>query len=222
MQSTDYSCGPAALATVLQNMGINVTEQELKVLAGTDVSGTSMHGLAQAARSKGLNATGMRLSIDELRPDMIVHVINDGTPHYSVIKEVTNESVRLADPSLGNIEMTREKFNEIYTGNALVISDPNMQVNTTNQTGSVQAENQTLTDETMQSIRRRVIWKVVGVIVVAAIICALKWAEITLAGWVVKTAISDWLRGLCINPFCTRRSIQPYSLNYRMFCRRCL
>ena len=69
----------------------------------------------------------MRLSIDELRSDMIVHVIKDGTPHYSVVREVTNESVRLADPSLGNIELTREKFNEIYTGNALVTTNPNME-----------------------------------------------------------------------------------------------
>jgi len=44
MQSTEYSCGPAALATVLQNMGFNVTEHELKVLAGTDQTGTSTCG----------------------------------------------------------------------------------------------------------------------------------------------------------------------------------
>jgi len=190
MQTSDYTCGPAALATVLQNMGFNVTEHELKVLAGTDETGTSMYGLAQAARSKGLSAAGMRLSIGELRPNMIVHVIKDGTPHYSVVKEVTNESVRLADPSLGNIELTREKFNEIYTGNALVITDPNMEApdanssietsaNNITDTVSVQLENLTavemesikgqqlsasanmqLTAEEMQSIRGRVIWKV--------------------------------------------------------------
>jgi predicted double-glycine peptidase len=50
MQSTGYSCGPAALATVLQNIGISVTEGELKVLAGTDASGTSMYGLVRAAQ----------------------------------------------------------------------------------------------------------------------------------------------------------------------------
>ena len=161
MQTTDYSCGPAALATVLQNMGFNVTEHELKVLAGTDVSGTTMYGLAQAARSKGLNASGMRLSIGELRPNMIVHVIKDGTPHYSVVREVTNESVKLADPSLGNIEMTREKFSEIYTGNALVINVP-QEVNQTaeqaNNTdiSSVQSQNsQTLTTEEMEIISGR-------------------------------------------------------------------
>ncbi|MEN4017275.1 MAG: cysteine peptidase family C39 domain-containing protein [Methanobacterium sp.] len=50
MQSSDFSCGPAALATVLQNMGFNITEQELIVLAGTDTSGTTMHGLVRAAQ----------------------------------------------------------------------------------------------------------------------------------------------------------------------------
>ncbi|MEN4017336.1 MAG: C39 family peptidase [Methanobacterium sp.] len=124
MQSTDFSCGPAALATVLQNMGINATEGELKVLAGTDTSGTTMHGLSEAAKAKGLSATGMKLSVNDLKPNNIVHIILDGEGHYSVVREVTDTSVYLADPSLGNIEMTREKFNEIYTGNALLISGP--------------------------------------------------------------------------------------------------
>ena len=108
MQTSDYSCGPAALATVLQNMGFNSTEQELKVLAGTDTSGTTMHGLSEAAKAKGLSATGMKLSVDDLKPNNIVHITLDGEGHYSVVREVTNESVYLADPSKGNIEMSRK------------------------------------------------------------------------------------------------------------------
>ncbi|MEN4018792.1 MAG: C39 family peptidase [Methanobacterium sp.] len=162
MQSSDFSCGPAALATVLNNLGVHATEQELIVLAGTDSSGTTMHGLSEAAKAKGLSATGMKLSVDDLRPNNIVHIILDGEGHYSVIREVSENSVYLADPSLGNIEMTREKFAEVYTGNALVITDPNMQVNQTAEqannstenltdTGSIQPEN--LTAEEMESIK---------------------------------------------------------------------
>jgi len=159
MKTTKYSCGPAALATVLQNMGINATEEELKVLAGTDETGTTMHGLAQAARSKGLSAAGMKLSTDELRPNNIIHVIKDGTPHYSVVREVTENSVKLADPSIGNIEMTREKFNEIYSGYALVITNPNMEApdisvnETSNNTDAVSVQPETLADEEMESIK---------------------------------------------------------------------
>ena len=142
-------------------MGFNSTEGELKVLAGTDTSGTTMHGLSEAAKAKGLSATGMKLSVDDLKPNNIVHIILDGTPHYSVVREVTENSVYLADPSLGNIVMSREKFSEIYTGNALVISGPQEinqtaeQVNNTD-TSSVQSQNsQTLTTETMQNIKGR-------------------------------------------------------------------
>ncbi|MEN4018218.1 MAG: C39 family peptidase [Methanobacterium sp.] len=227
MQSTDYSCGPAALATVLQNMGINSTEQELKVLAGTDTSGTSMYGLVRAAHAKGLNAVGMKLSVDDLRPNNIVHIILDGEGHYSVIREVSENSVYLADPSLGNIEMTREKFAAIFTGNVLVISDPNMQVNQTAEqanntnTSTVQAENQTLASEemecikgqqlsasanmqlsaeTMQSIRGRVIWKKVAAIIAAALVQAGKVVGPILLG----IALARWTAGQCI--ICTQRT----------------
>jgi predicted double-glycine peptidase len=129
MQTRNYTCGPAALTTVLQNMGINATEQKLMILAGTNnKSGTSIHGLSQAAQSKGLSAAGIELSIHELKKNHIVHVVLNGTPHYSVVRRVTNESVYLADPSKGNIVLSREEFIAIFTGNVLVISDPNMQV----------------------------------------------------------------------------------------------
>ncbi|MBM4240080.1 MAG: hypothetical protein FJ150_00105 [Euryarchaeota archaeon] len=130
-----------------------------------------MYGLAEAAKAKGLDAVGMKLSIEELKKNNIVYVTIDGGPHYSVVREVTNESVKLADPSLGNIEMSKEKFAEVYSGNALVISHPNVaaldvsssiQVNgtaeqTSNETDanstSVQADNsKTLTSEEMQNI----------------------------------------------------------------------
>jgi len=35
----------------------------MMVLSGTDESDTTMYGMVQAAQAKGLNATGMRLSL---------------------------------------------------------------------------------------------------------------------------------------------------------------
>lgn len=162
MQSTNYTCGPAALATVLNNLGINATEQELMVLAGTDENGTTMYGLVQAAKSKGLNATGMKLKIEELKKNNIVFLTIDGATHYSIINEITNESVKLADPSLGNIEMSIGDFEGYYSGYALLISNPNMYAQEINQTEdrildkviSIQAENIiTLTEGEMQTIK---------------------------------------------------------------------
>lgn len=42
-----WNCGPASLATVLNNLGVtNVTQDEIASLAGTDYTGASMVGLA--------------------------------------------------------------------------------------------------------------------------------------------------------------------------------
>jgi len=181
LQTRNYTCGPAALATLLQRLGVNTTEDELAELAGTTEDGTTMQGLVEAARARGMNAAGMRLSISELMENMIAYTISGGVGHYTVINDITGDIVKLADPSLGNIEMSIDEFAEIYSGYALVISDSNnpAQVNestdqTNNQTDQgnentnssesannlidtsstgVQADNRTLTDEEMKKIK---------------------------------------------------------------------
>ena len=120
-QSTTYNCGPAALATVIKAQGIDCTEMEIAKMAGTDESGTSMYGLIQAARKKGREAVGMRLGLDNLQPHNIVFIKINGTAHYSVIRKISRNKVFLADPSLGEIEINKDTFIQIYSGNALVV-----------------------------------------------------------------------------------------------------
>ncbi len=143
MATNIYTCGPAALVTIMKHIGINTTEEEITTLAETDENGTKMSGLVQAAQHKGLNAIGARLTKNQLRTDYIVVLTINGYDHYDIIRNVTDEMVYLIDTNLGYIEMTSDKFNELYTGNALVI------LNNTNGTLS----NATLLDnETMQNI----------------------------------------------------------------------
>ena len=145
MQNNIWDCGPASLATVLNKMGINATQDELASLAEVGETGTTMYGLIHAAQSKGLNAVGMTLSIDQLKPDYIVLLITANGIHYSVITGITNTTVYLADSSLGNINMTIEDFTAVYAGYALIIT------NSTNDTNNT-VNGTVLTNEQMQSI----------------------------------------------------------------------
>jgi len=106
-----------------------------------------------AARSKGLNAKGMKVSVNNLKKNNIVFLTINGNTHYSVINEITNESIFIADPSLGNIKMTLEYFNNTYSGYAIVITDLNGTnvANDTNLTDSSKLT--TLTDEELQNIK---------------------------------------------------------------------
>ncbi|MCK9151175.1 cysteine peptidase family C39 domain-containing protein [Methanobacterium alcaliphilum] len=128
VQSTPYNCGPAALVIVLRGMGINCSEQEIANIAGTDETGTSMYGLMCAARSKGIDAVGMRVDIELLKRMDIVFLNFGGKFHYSVIDRVEDKAVFLADPALGRVELTKEYFKKLYTGNALVIKKTGIRI----------------------------------------------------------------------------------------------
>ncbi|MFB2623054.1 MULTISPECIES: cysteine peptidase family C39 domain-containing protein [Methanothermobacter] len=120
-QSSGYSCGPAALATVLRNLGVHCSEAELAALAGTDESGTTMYGLILAATSKGLRARGVRMEISDLRRNHIAFVRYGDTAHYTVVLAVDDRNITLADPAMGRIRIRREIFSKIFTGNVLVV-----------------------------------------------------------------------------------------------------
>jgi len=139
--TTIYSCGPAALATILKNLGIYSTEGELSKIAGTDETGTSLYGLKQATLNKGLTATGVRLTVDQLQPNYLVVLDIDGTKHFEIIRNLTNTTVYLFDPNLGDLEISRDKFNELYTGCALIIN------------GQAPANTTLLTDDEMRNIK---------------------------------------------------------------------
>lgn len=131
LATTVYTCGPAALATVLKHMGLNVTEEELINLAGTDETGTSINGLVQAAQNKGLTASGYKLNIDQLRNDFIIVLNIGGNYHYNIFKNITNNTVYLMDPNIGCIEMNLTKFGELYIGYALVVFNGTIEINGT-------------------------------------------------------------------------------------------
>jgi len=153
MSTTTYNCGPATLATVLQNLGINVSQDVLAVIAGTDDDGTTMYGLAQAARQQqGVIAKGLKLTVDELQPGNIVYLNIESTGHYSIITSINGSIVFLADTDLGNINMTIENFTAAYIQNttnsygyALVV--------TNNSTDPQLNNNNTLTDDEMKAIK---------------------------------------------------------------------
>lgn len=122
MQSDFWNCGPATLATLLFNLGFNISEMELANLSGTDNTGTSIFNLIHAAKVKGLNLTGMILLSGELMPNDIILLDFGGEYHYSLIKSINVTDVVLADSNFGLFNISREDFDEFYSGYAIIIN----------------------------------------------------------------------------------------------------
>ena len=127
-QQFDYSCGAAALATLLRfGLGDPVTEQQIVAdlfagLAQGDVEarekeGFSLFDLQQVAKVRGYEAEGFRLEpqyLGKLNGPVIVFLETLGYKHFAVLKGVRGDRVYLADPSRGNIRMPAYRFLEAW------------------------------------------------------------------------------------------------------------
>ena len=127
-QRYDYSCGSAALATLL-TYGLNDPVDEdallralLKPLTSGEIlalqkQGLSLFDLQQLAKSRGHHAQGFRLHRSQLANltfPAIVYIKPHGYEHFAVFKGVRGDRVYLADPSLGNVRMPLYRFLDMW------------------------------------------------------------------------------------------------------------
>ncbi len=135
-QSTPYTCGQAALATLFTQFGIPTTEGDILKLAPADKEkGVSLYALKQAAI-----ALGQQTYLKKWTPEQLRQYVNDtGSPvlihdiqenvggHYSVARKFHQKDgqtiVTLLDTEAGNIELSWEDFVKMYNGYVLVIVD---------------------------------------------------------------------------------------------------
>lgn len=123
LQSTPYNCGPAALATICRMWGREVSQEEIAKLAGTDSTGTTMLGLAQAAEALGLKATGLKLNFRELKEIKKPLIAFINKKHYVVVKEINEERLILLDPKEGRTSVPTKDFIKIWDGYVLVLEE---------------------------------------------------------------------------------------------------
>jgi uncharacterized protein len=123
-QRFDFSCGAAALATLLRfGFGANITEPQLLtdlygLLSAEEKqvvrdTGFSLLHLQRVARSRGYNAEGFRIAADQLSMlsgPVIVFVEPRGYKHFAVLRGIEGDRVHLADPSRGNVRLSRHVF----------------------------------------------------------------------------------------------------------------
>ena len=91
-------CGPKALAYVLNRLGVKTDYKEIAKLAGTGLRGTTMDGLAEAARAKGCAAVGLKVTENGLKSVRTPALALIGN-HFIAIEDVRGREVELADVS---------------------------------------------------------------------------------------------------------------------------
>lgn len=136
-QAYDYSCGSAALTTLLDYyLGRNF--QERQVMEGllrfgeteriVQRRGFSLLDMKRLVTALGHPSGGFKAEasdLEELDHPAIAPIEYAGFKHFVVIRTVYEGRVYVADPALGNISFTMSRFLEVWDNNVLFIVFPN-------------------------------------------------------------------------------------------------
>ncbi|WNH52911.1 C39 family peptidase [Stenotrophomonas oahuensis] len=131
-QHTDYSCGAAALATILR-YAYNLEADEATVIEGmmgvsdpelVHQRGFSLLDIKRYVESLGMRGRGYRVNEERLRslrvPGLVLMDVR-GFRHFVVLKQVRGDVVDLADPILGNRSIPVEEFLQSWPSRAVFI-----------------------------------------------------------------------------------------------------
>lgn len=131
-QQFDFSCGSAALSTLLTyHYGIEVNEQTVfeKMFAAGDRAkiqqeGFSLLDMKRYLEANGFEADGFEASLDKLQSAGVpaIVLINDrGYNHFVVIKGLRDGRVLIGDPSGGTRAMSRTALERIWTNGIIFV-----------------------------------------------------------------------------------------------------
>ena len=131
-QQFDFSCGSAALATLLTyHYGTPVTEKavfEYMFSSGDQAKirkqGFSMLDMKRFLATRGFVGDGFQQPLDKLleaKLPAIVLISDRGYNHFVVIKGAEDGRILLGDPSSGTRSVTRERFHELWANKLLFV-----------------------------------------------------------------------------------------------------
>jgi len=135
-QAFDYSCGSAALVTIMNfDLGMDVKEKDAmegmmnfgekeKIIARR---GFSLLDMKRYLKSIGIDGAGYRGEIEDLLPlehPALVPIDFGGSKHFVVVRGIRDGLVYIADPSAGNIVFSQKKFASMWDRNTFFVVSP--------------------------------------------------------------------------------------------------
>lgn len=117
-QKLAYSCGPGSLVMAYQGYGYNTTEESIRTEMQLPDDGATWLQMKRDVDRNGFEYVFKRLaSYDELQGYQlpivcyVTHRVGDPDFHFSVVYQIDDNSITIADPSFGDtITYSRKEF----------------------------------------------------------------------------------------------------------------
>lgn len=133
-QRYDFSCGAAAVATLLTFYYDRPTTEQDAFLAMYEAgdknqiktAGFSLFDMKRYLESKSLRADGFKIGLDKLATASIPAITiieTNGFRHFIIVKGITDKEVLVGDPALGTKIYSRADFEAVWKDVVFVIRD---------------------------------------------------------------------------------------------------
>ncbi len=131
-QLEETDCAAACLATISMYYELDISISKLRDVCGTDIHGTNVNSLVQAATTLNFESKSVRIGEKDFNKDninfpIIVHgITNMGTSHFIVVYDIKKNYMIIADPANNEKRMSLETFFKFYSGVCIFLK-PNEQ-----------------------------------------------------------------------------------------------
>ncbi len=135
-QAYDYSCGSAALVTVINSyLGIDISERDAmegmmahgereKIVARRGFSLLDMKRYLATIGAEGNGFRGTITDLEALKVPAVVPIDYAGFKHFVVFRGIRDGKVFIADPAMGQIIFSMAEFTEHWDNGTLFVITP--------------------------------------------------------------------------------------------------
>jgi ATP-binding cassette, subfamily B, bacterial HlyB/CyaB len=120
-QQSGSDCGAACLVMISRYWGKRFSINRLRDIANVDRNGTSLRGLSAAAESLGFSTRPVKAGLKQLTKQQLPAIAHWEGKHYIVVYAITAKHVIVADPAIGQLNLTHAEFKAKWTGYTLLL-----------------------------------------------------------------------------------------------------
>jgi HlyB family type I secretion system ABC transporter len=120
-QQSAADCGAACLVMIGRYWGKMFKINRVREMAVISRDGSSLKTLATAAESLGFNSRPVKASLNQLAQQKLPAIAHWRGNHYLVVYAITDQSVIIGDPAVGQRRLTPAEFNKDWTGYCLLL-----------------------------------------------------------------------------------------------------
>ncbi len=122
MQMEALECGAASLCMVLAYYNKWIPLEQVRSDCGVSRDGSKASNIVLAARNYGMEAAGYRFEPEDLKENAVFPcIIHWEFNHFVVLDGFKGNKAYINDPAKGNYSVSMERFDESFTGVALMI-----------------------------------------------------------------------------------------------------